>query len=79
MIFFISPFISKLVNMIVGKRVNRFQCNMAQAVHRARAWNGQPWDQEVKAQGHNGPKIALVFWWRCHSRLCWLSYNKRSK
>jgi len=51
--------VTKLVTTVFWKQLNQFWCQLAQMVHGARAWNGQLWSQEVKAQGHTRPKIDL--------------------
>jgi len=37
---FVRAFVTRVVNMIFWKRINRFWCHLAQAVHVVRAWNG---------------------------------------
>jgi len=60
-------FVTKLVNTMFWKRMNRFWCQLAQVVRGAKAWNDQRWGQEVKCQGQTRPKIDLeasTFWGR---------------
>jgi len=60
--------VTKLVNMIFWKWMNRFWCQLAQVVRGARTWSDQRWGQEVKVQGQTRLKIYLEAWRRLHSR-----------
>ena len=61
--------VTKLVNTILWKRMNRFWYQLAQIVHRAIAWNGQLWRSggqrsrsRGQGQGHARSKIDMEAW-----------------
>ena len=58
-----SFYITRRVNTIFWKRMNKFWCKWAQAVRRARAWNSKLWGQEVKGQGHMRLKLNWKYGW----------------
>jgi len=59
---FVRLSVTKFLNAIFWKCLNRFWCKLAQLVHETRAGNGQLWGQEVKGQGHTRPRIDLEAW-----------------
>jgi len=61
--------VTKLVNTIFWKKMNRFWCQLAQVVDGTRTWNDQLWGQEVKGQGQSHARTRPKIDWRLSGRI----------